>query len=282
MGTRLNWLQFILFFSSLNRIYFVSSSFDIRHFFIYYFILQTISMKLQSKKYKLSHTFTMATGEHPLVLMYKIIIAFSFYLQVYSPIQSNQFSLEEGWNQYKSRYQESIENPDKFWANEAEKYISWFSSYTSVSDGGLVDGDVNWFANGKLNVCYNCIDKHLPGRADQFAIIWDGDEPGQTKNITYAELKREVCRIANVMKSKGVKMGDVVTVYMPMIPELAMTMLACARIGAIHSVVFAGFSAESLRGRVQDCNSRFLFTVDEGLRGGKVLKLKGIVDDVRT
>lgn len=191
---------------------------------------------------------------------------------------SKSFSPEEGWNLYKARYTESLVEPDKFWSDEAQKYISWFSPFTSVMEGTLDLGDVNWFANGKLNACYNCIDKHVSEKGDQVAIIWEGDEPDLNKKITYRELKVEVSRIANVMKSKGVKKGDVVTIYMPMIPELAMTMLACARIGAIHSVVFAGFSAESLKGRILDCNSKFLFTTDEGLRGGKAIKLKGIAD----
>lgn len=140
---------------------------------------------------------------------------------------------------------------------------------------------MNWFTNGKMNVCYNCVDKHLPQKKNQVALIWEGDEPGVDKQITYGELSKQVSRIANVMKAMGVKKGDVVTLYMPMIPELAMTMLACARIGAIHSIVFAGFSAESLRGRIVDCDSKFVFTADEGLRGGKNLKLKSIVDAVR-
>jgi len=119
-----------------------------------------------------------------------------------------------------------------------------------VQSGSLLNGDVNWFANGKLNVCYNCIDKHLEnGRGDQTAIIWEGDEPSDSKKISYNELAQQVCKIANVMKSKGVRKGDVVTIYMPMIPELAMVMLACARIGAVHSCVFAGFSSEALKGK---------------------------------
>lgn len=141
-----------------------------------------------------------------------------------------------------------MESPHEFWTEEANKYIEWFSPFTRVMDGDFVEGDMNWFANGKMNVCYNCVDKHLATKHDQVAIIWEGDEPGLSRNITFAELSREVSRIANVLKAKGVKKGDVVTLYMPMIPELAMTMLACARIGAIHSIVFAGFSAESVKG----------------------------------
>ena len=136
--------------------------------------------------------------------------------------------------------------------------MSWISPFTKVSSGDFDNGDIAWFLDGKLNACYNCVDKHLPHRADQTAIIWDGDEPGTNRLITYAELAREVSKIANVLKAEGVKKGDVVTLYMPMIPELTMTMLACARIGAIHSVVFAGFSAESLRDRIVDCNSKYV------------------------
>lgn len=160
----------------------------------------------------------------------------------------------------------------------SEKYLSWFSPFNRVLEGSFEDGDVRWFANGKINACYNCIDRHLPQRADQTAIIWEADEIGAHKHITYRELYQEVCRIANVMKMHGVKKGDVVTIYMPMIPQIAMTMLACARLGAIHSIVFAGFSADSLRDRIRDCNSRFVFIADEGKRGGKSLALRAIAE----
>jgi len=157
--------------------------------------------------------------------------------------------------------------------------IEFFSPYKSISRGNFAQGDVRWFTEGKLNVCYNCVDKHLDTKGHQTAIIWEGDEPGTDKRITYNELHREVCKIANVMTSHGVRKGDVVTIYMPMIPELVMTMLACCRIGAVHSIVFAGFSSESLKGRIVDCNSKYIFVADEGLRGGKVLKLKNIADE---
>ena len=156
--------------------------------------------------------------------------------------------------------------------------MTWSTPFTKVSSGDFDHGDIAWFTGGKLNACYNCIDKHLPHRAEQTAIIWDGDESGTSRLITYAELAREVSKIANVLKAEGVKKGDVVTLYMPMIPELTMTMLACARIGAIHSVVFAGFSAEALRDRIVDCNSKYVVTADQGLRGGKVIELKKTVD----
>ena len=183
---------------------------------------------------------------------------------------------------FQQGYKKSVEDPEGFWTEQAQKYVSWISPFKKVFGGGFEHGDINWFAEGKLNACYNCVDKHLPHRADKTAIIWDGDELGQTRSITYGELAREVSRIANVMKSMGVRKGDVVTIYMPMIPELAMVMLACARIGAVHSIVFAGFSAESLRGRIEDCNSRFVFTADEGKRGGKSIELKKTVDAVRS
>eukprot|EP00596_Hydrurales_sp_CCMP1899_P000122 CAMPEP_0119033634 /NCGR_PEP_ID=MMETSP1177-20130426/685_1 /TAXON_ID=2985 /ORGANISM="Ochromonas sp, Strain CCMP1899" /LENGTH=687 /DNA_ID=CAMNT_0006990525 /DNA_START=172 /DNA_END=2235 /DNA_ORIENTATION=+ len=185
---------------------------------------------------------------------------------------------EESWANYQTRYLKSLNDPDSFWADEATKHVQWSTPFKKVQGGGFEHGDVNWFEGGKLNVAWNCIDKHLPSRADQTAIIWDGDEIGQTRKVTYAELAREVSKIANTMKTMGVKKGDVVTIYMPMIPELAMTMLACARIGAVHSIVFAGFSSESLRGRIEDCGSEWVFTADEGKRGGKTIELKKTVD----
>lgn len=140
------------------------------------------------------------------------------------------------------------------------------------------NGSSKWFEDGQINACYNAVDRHALTKGDQAAIIWEGDEPGQSRTITYKELQVEVSRIANVMKARGVQKGDVVTIYMPMIPELAMVMLACARIGAIHSVVFAGFSADALRDRINDCQSKWLFAADEGKRGGKTIKLKDAVD----
>jgi len=185
---------------------------------------------------------------------------------------------EELLEEYERKHQKSLAQPEAFWREEATKFVEWFAPFRTVSSGGFTEGDVNWFAGGKLNACYNCVDKHAQSTPDKVAIIWEGDEPGQTKKITYAELQRQVCRIANVLTSSGAKKGDVVTIYMPMVPELAMVMLACARIGAVHSIVFAGFSSESLRGRIEDCGSRFVFTSDEGRRGGRALKLKDTVD----
>ena len=159
-------------------------------------------------------------------------------------------------HQYKEKYTESIADPSKFWSEASNKYLKWFTPYQRVMDGDFESGDINWFQAGTLNACYNCIDKHLPEKADQAAIIWERDEKGTAETITYSVLSKEVCKIANVMKSKGVKKGDVVTIYMPMIPQTAMVMLACARIGAIHSVVFAGFSMDALRDRINGCDSK--------------------------
>jgi acetyl-CoA synthetase len=157
--------------------------------------------------------------------------------------------------------------------------LDWFRDFDTVTQGGFEEGDVSWFVGGKLNVSYNCIDRHIAnGKGDQVAIIWESDEPGQGKSITYNELLREVCRIAEVFTKSGVKKGDCVTVYMPMIPQCAYTMLACARIGAPHSVVFAGFSAEALGSRIVDGNSNWVVTADGGMRGGRIVKLKSITD----
>jgi acetyl-CoA synthetase len=180
---------------------------------------------------------------------------------------------------YKAMYRKSMEEPEAFW-NEHGKALHWFKLYTKVQSGSF-DGDVKirWFEDGRLNAAYNCIDRHLPHRADQPAIIWEGDEPGEQAVITYAELLAEVCRFANVLKAHGVKKGDVVTIYMPMIPEAAYALLACARIGAVHSVVFGGFSPASLRERILDCGSKLVVTADEGLRGGRRISLKDNVDE---
>ena len=188
---------------------------------------------------------------------------------------------EENFAYYLAMHKMSLDKPNKFWTEIAKNFVEWFSNFDEncVTDGNLMDGDVRWFMEGKLNVSYNCIDKHvIAGRGSQNAIIWEGDEPGTNKYFTYLEIQKEVCRVANIMKQFGIKKGDVVTIYMPMIPNLAFVMLACCRIGAVHSIVFAGFSAESLRGRIDDCNSKWIFTSDEGSRGGRSLRLKDIVD----
>eukprot|EP00602_Paraphysomonas_sp_CaronLab_P004813 CAMPEP_0185023728 /NCGR_PEP_ID=MMETSP1103-20130426/6367_1 /TAXON_ID=36769 /ORGANISM="Paraphysomonas bandaiensis, Strain Caron Lab Isolate" /LENGTH=628 /DNA_ID=CAMNT_0027556457 /DNA_START=170 /DNA_END=2056 /DNA_ORIENTATION=+ len=179
---------------------------------------------------------------------------------------------------YQSMYKYSVEDPAGFWADLAKQHLSWFQDFSECMAGTFEQGDIRWFCNGKLNVSYNCIDRHLPLRSNQTALIWESDEPGQGRSVTYQELAHSVSRIANFMKSMGVRKGDVVTVYMPMIPELPMVLLACTRIGAVHSVVFAGFSATSLRDRIIDCRSQWVFTADQGMRGGRVIPLKQTVD----
>ena len=181
---------------------------------------------------------------------------------------------------YQKMYQASLEDPVGFW-NEHGKRLTWSKPYTQVKDVSWDKDDlhVKWFADGELNVSYNCIDRHLEHNANKVAIIWEGDDPNDSEVITYAQLHRRVCRFANVLKSLGVRKGDRVTIYLPMIPEAAYAMLACARIGAVHSIVFAGFSAEALAGRINDCNSTVVITADEGLRGGRTVPLKKNVDD---
>ncbi|BDW99429.1 acetate--CoA ligase [Maricaulis maris] len=180
---------------------------------------------------------------------------------------------------YAAMYRQSIEDPDAFWREEAKR-IDWIEPFTEISDVSWAKDNlhIRWFADGTLNACANCIDRHLPERADDVAIIWEGDDPSVDARITYGELHEHVCRLANGLKSLGVNKGDRVTLYMPMIPEAAYAMLACARIGAVHSVVFGGFSPDALAGRITDCGSRFVITADEGLRGGKPIPLKDNVD----
>jgi acetyl-CoA synthetase len=175
-------------------------------------------------------------------------------------------------------YQLSIEQPDRFWKEKAEEFISFSVPFTHVRSGSLTDGNFAWFLNGKLNACYNALDRHLPHKKDQVAILWEGDEPGNVRKITYGELFIEVCKWANMLKSLGVRKGDVVCIYLPMIPEAAFAMLACARIGAPHTVVFAGFSMDSLRDRILDGNAKVVLTADEGIRARKAIRLKDIVD----
>ena len=175
---------------------------------------------------------------------------------------------------YEKLYKQSIENNDDFW-NEIAQRISWKKKYEKVKEVNYRDKvSIKWYLKGELNVCYNCIDRHLQRRGDKAAIIWEGDDPNESKKITYKELYTEVCKFSNALKSSGVKKGDVVTIYMPMIPEAAVAMLACARIGAVHSVVFGGFSADSLADRIIDCDSNLIITADFGIRGGKKIPLK--------
>jgi len=180
---------------------------------------------------------------------------------------------------YAALYKQSIESPETFWG-EHGKRLGWIKPYTQVRDVDFKNKvHIRWYADGTLNACWNCVDRHLPARASQTALIREGDEPGDSSKITYAELKDNVCRLANALKSRGVKKGDRVTIYMPMVPEAVYAMLACARIGAVHSVVFGGFSASALAGRIQDCDSTVVITADEGLRGGKKIPLKANTDE---
>ena len=180
--------------------------------------------------------------------------------------------------QYQQMYQQSIENPDQFWAEQAEHFLSWDQRWSKVSEYDFVKGQAAWFIDGKLNLAYNCIDRHLQTRADQTAIIWQGDNPDDAKHISYRELHQQVCKLANVLKQRGVKKGDRVCIYMPMVVEAAYAMLACARIGAIHSVVFGGFSPEALKDRILNSDCQTLITADEGVRGGKLVPLKANAD----
>ncbi len=179
---------------------------------------------------------------------------------------------------YKEMYARSVKDPAGFWA-EHGKRIDWTTPFTKVKNT-TYSGDVSikWFEDGVTNVAYNCIDRHLETRGDQTAIIWEGDDPSESKHITYRELHDEVCKMANILRNRNVKKGDRVTIYMPMIPEAAYAMLACARLGAIHSVVFGGFSPDSLASRIEDCQSKMIITADEGLRGGRKIPLKANVD----
>jgi acetyl-CoA synthetase len=180
---------------------------------------------------------------------------------------------------YEEMYARSVTDPEGFWA-EIGKRVDWIKPFTKVKDVDYTGAvRIRWYYDGTLNVSANCLDRHLAKRSNQTAIIWEGDDPAESKHITYKEAHEQVCRMANVLKSLGAKRGDRITIYMPMIPETAYAMLACARIGAVHSVVFGGFSPDSLKGRIQDCDSNLVITADEGLRGAKKIPLKGNVDE---
>ena len=179
---------------------------------------------------------------------------------------------------YAEMYQRSIDDPEGFWAEQADRFLSWFKPWDTVLDWDFSKGHIRWFEGAQLNVSYNCIDRHLDSRGDQVAIIWEGDDPGDDSRITYRELHRQVCTFANVLKARGVKKGDRICIYMPMIPEAAYAMLACARIGAVHSVVFGGFSPESIKDRILDSDCQVVITADEGIRGGKSIPLKANTD----
>ena len=182
---------------------------------------------------------------------------------------------------YKKLYAESIKDPETFWSEQASS-IDWIKPFSKAAikkvNFSKKNLEIKWFYDGSLNVAANCIDRHLQEKGNQTAIIWEGDDPNEQKHISYHELYKEVCLMANVLKSKGVKKGDRITIYMPMIPEATFAMLACARIGAIHSVVFGGFSPDSLADRIIDCDSHFVITANEGLRGGRIVPLKNNVD----
>lgn len=182
--------------------------------------------------------------------------------------------------QYKEMYDRSIKDPEGFWGEQAEKYLTWFKPWNKVSDWSFDQDNlgIKWFEGAKINVSYNCIDRHLETRADQVAIIWEGDSPDEERKITYRELHEEVSKLANVLKSQGVGKGDRVCLYLPMIPEAAFAMLACTRIGAIHSIVFGGFSPEALRSRVNDAECKVVITADQSMRGGRRIPLKANAD----
>ena len=191
-------------------------------------------------------------------------------------IGDRPFKLTEA--NYREQYQRSIEDPEKFWAEQANARLEWQKPWDTTFEGSLETGEISWFKGGQLNVSANCLDRHLATRGEQVAIIWEGDDPKDSQQITYKQLHQEVCRFANALKSRGVKKGDRICIYMPMVPQAAVAMLACARIGAIHSVVFGGFSPEALRSRILDADCSVLITADEGVRGGKRIPLKANAD----
>ncbi len=188
---------------------------------------------------------------------------------------------ERAWinkEQYQAMYERSVSDPDGFWTEEADKFITWFKRWDKVSDWDFSKGHIRWFEGAKLNVSHNCLDRHLEKRGDQVAIIWEGDSPNEDRKITYKELHEQVCRFANALKDLGVKKGDRVSIYLPMIPEVAVAMLACTRIGAIHSIVFAGFSPDALRDRINDSECSVVITSDGGLRGSRPVPIKANAD----
>ncbi len=181
-------------------------------------------------------------------------------------------------DQYLEMYKRSVDDPEGFWAEQADQFLSWFKPWDKVLDWDFTKGHIRWFEGGKLNVSHNCLDRHLATRGDQIAIIWEGDSPNEDKKITYKQLHEDVCKFANALKGLGVKKGDRVCIYMPMIPETAVAMLACTRIGAVHSIVFGGFSPDSLKDRIIDAECNVVITSDEGLRGGRQVPMKANAD----
>src|SRR5471032_2619192 len=179
---------------------------------------------------------------------------------------------------YNEMYAASIKDPNGFWAEQAKR-IDWIKPFSKVKNTSYTGNvSIKWFEDGTLNAAYNCVDRHLAQRGDQTAIIWEGDDPKDDKKLTYKQLHADVCKFANVLKARGVKKGNRVTIYMPMIPEATVSILACARIGTVHSVIFGGFSPDSIAGRVEDCKSTIIVTADEGIRGGRKIPLKANVD----
>ena len=198
--------------------------------------------------------------------------------KIYSVYDSSGSRSHLDKTRFQELYQQSIASPDEFWAGQADELLHWHQRWQSVSSSDFNKAETNWFTGAKLNVAFNCIDRHLEQRGEQTAIIWEGDEPTEDKKITYRELHAHVCTFANALKARGVSKGDRVCIYMPMIPEATYAMLACARIGAVHSVVFGGFSPESLKDRILDSDCQTIITADEGLRGGRTVPLKANVD----
>ena len=179
---------------------------------------------------------------------------------------------------YDAMYAASIAQPDAFWTEQANEFVTWFKPWSQLTESDFVTADIKWFEGAKVNACYNCVDRHLETRAEQVAIIWEGDEPSDDRHITFRELHQEVCRFANALKARGVEKGDRVSIYMPMVAEAAIAMLACARIGAVHSVVFGGFSPDALKDRILDSDCRVVITADEGIRGARIIPLKSNTD----
>ena len=198
------------------------------------------------------------------------------------PVPSNFADAHISPDDYQQMYRQSLDDPESFWAGQAHEFLSWDAPWHTTCESDLSKGQARWFDGGQLNASVNCIDRHLPARASQTAILWEGDDPSDSQHITYQALKDEVCRLANVMHDRGVTAGDRVCIYMPMVPEAAYAMLACTRIGAIHSVVFGGFSPEALKDRINDSSCRMVITADEGVRGGKTVPLKANVDQALT
>ena len=199
--------------------------------------------------------------------------------KIYNPSEQIIKNSNISESEFEELYKDSLSNPDEFWGAQAETYLDWDKKWTQVSETNIEKGEFTWFKGGQLNASVNCIDRHLPENKNKVALIWEGDDPEESRKITYQELHDEVCKFSNVLKSRNIKKGDRVCIYMPMIPEATYAMLACARIGAIHSVVFGGFSPESLKDRILDSDCQTVITADEGLRGGKKVPLKANVDE---